>query len=485
MNNSNNKFLNSKNINTILIIVISLIIIVILYNILNNNSKENTKEEIKKEDIFILIGSDVTINYNGQYIEQGCKYIDKDNNDLSNNVIITSNIDTKTPGNYTVIYSYNGKTITRNVTVLETTDYSLDINYSLNTSEYTNKDITIKYSITGKSFNKVELPNGTINNNSEGSFTISKNGTYLIKAYNEKNEIFKKEIIINNIIKEKPQGTCTLTVYDNNSIVIITPSNKDFIKGYKYYLGTEKTGITTNTTYSIKKKIKKAGITIYDKAGNYSNIECKTIDKSSTPTPKPTKTPNNSIISYTTRSYTTNSYNGVSYTLYIPSNNLNSKIPLVIYYHGAAGLKIGLPAMLQNGSNFPFYIVCPINNTDPTYTPGLINHLSSFLKIDRKRIYISGASSGTKPAINTAYQNRGLFAGAIIIASYSDTPGLNVGVPMWFFQGTNDSYNFVANIVNNINNNGGKARLTTYPGGHDAPLGAFTREDLIKWILKQ
>ena len=56
---------------------------------------------------------------------------------------------------------------------------------------------------------------------------------------------------------------------------------------------------------------------------------------------------------------------------------------------------------------------------------------------------------------------------------------------MWFFQGTNDSYQMVVNIVNNINSSGGRAQLTSYSGGHDAPLGAFQRTDLINWILKK
>ena len=56
---------------------------------------------------------------------------------------------------------------------------------------------------------------------------------------------------------------------------------------------------------------------------------------------------------------------------------------------------------------------------------------------------------------------------------------------MWFFQGTSDSYQMVVNIVNGINNSGGNAKLTSYNGGHDAPLVAFGREDLTNWILQK
>ena len=491
MNNSLlNRIKTHKTINTISIVIISFIIIIILIKIfIPSNNNSNTKN-----DTFILIGSDVTINYKGEYIEQGCKYIDKDNNDLSDKVEIINNVNTKVPGKYKVIYRYNNKIISRTVTVLDPDSYELEITYTLSTKEYTNKDITVTYKVNGKTFQKVEEPSGNINNENEGSFTISKNGTYIIKAYTDQNQTYEKVININNIITDKPEGNCTLTINDNGGEIIVTVENEDIIKGYQYYYGSNKTTILASNKYQTKTKDNKATVTIYDKAGNFNNITCTTINNTSTPTPKPTKTPKPTatpkqtkkpITSYKTRSYREFTYNGVSYMLYSPSNSINGKIPLVVYYHGAAGLTIGLPLQLSQGLNLPYYIICPINNTNTNFAPSLISYLRSSLKIDTKRIYIAGASSGTKPALNTAYQHKGLFAGAIIISSYADTPRVNVGVPMWFFQGSSDNFSMVASLVNNINSSGGKAKLTTYQGGHNAPLGAFTRDDLNNWILKK
>lgn len=489
MNNKENNSLKRKSfgysLSNIVIIVIIIISIGVIFKILTTGEKE------VKEDKFMLVGKDVTIKYNENYVEPGYIYIDKNNNDLSKEVQVINNINNKVPGTYQVIYKYNDKVLSRNVTVLAPDNYNIDINYSLSTTEFTNKNIEIVYSITGESFYKVELPNGEVSDKKEGKFTVDKNGTYIIKAYNDIYKVFQKEIVITNIIKEKPNGTCTLTIYDSGGEIVVNVKNNDNIKGYKYYYGKNKTDIIESNKYLTKTFNKNAGVTIYDKAGNYNNITCNTIDKRTpkpTATPKPTSTPkaNTDVtISYNTRSYTTETLNGVKYTLYKPSASINGKIPLVIYYHGAAGLRVGLPVSLNSGTNLPFYIACPIDNKDPNFAISLINDLSKKLSIDTKRIYISGASAGTKPAINIAYQNTSLFAGAIIISSYSDTPNINIGKPMWFFQGTADSYQMVVNIVNKINSEGGNAKLTSYPGGHDAPLDAFLRSDLINWILKK
>ena len=55
--------------------------------------------------------------------------------------------------------------------------------------------------------------------------------------------------------------------------------------------------------------------------------------------------------------------------------------------------------------------------------------------------------------------------------------------PVWIFQGTSDYYDIMQQFVSKINNVGGNAKLTSYKGGHDAPVNAFLREDLTNWIL--
>ena len=482
----NKKTLNKTIINIIIISIIVLLVVVTVKII-------TTGPDVIKEDKFLLIGSDVTIKYKEDYIEPGYTYIDKNNNDLTKEVQVINNINSKVPGNYKVIYRYNNKMLTRNVTVLPPDSYNLEINYTLSTKELTNKSVDITYSITGNSFYRVELPDGTMTDKKEGKITITKNGTYIIKAYNEIYQTFQKEIVINNIIKEKPTGTCTLTLYDSGGEIVVNSDNTDIIKGYKYYYGKNKTEIIESNKYVTNTMNKNAGVTIYDKAGNYNNITCNTVDKRTpkpTATPKPTKTPkpsssqNGSVTSYDSRSYTTETYNGVRYALYKPSNSVSGKIPLVLYFVGSAGLNVGLPTYLNSGSNYPYYIAIPIDSKDSSFAASLIDHLASNLSIDTKRVYVSGASSGTKPALITGYQYSDKFAGAIIIASYSDTPNYNIDKPMWFFQGTSDSYKMVENIVNSINNSGGNAKLTPYDGGHDAPLVAFGRSDLTSWILK-
>lgn len=460
-------------------------------SIFNDNQTTSFIINLKGDNPYYLM-------LNHDYIEEGYEVYDITDGYLTNNVTESNNINNTTEGKYEVKYQIKNsnnitKTFTREVIV-----YSFNIEKKiLNTDDYA-KENTIILDITDKNYSYTILPDGNKNDSRTINYKVIENNTYTFTIYDINNDSFEYKINITNIDREKPTGKCVLTLKNNSDKEInVEASDNNKIKGYVYEYGGYKTNLLTQNNYTYKSGNKTASVTIYDMADNSETIECEVSDKivvitpkpTSTPTPKPKPKPSNNndvSINYATRSYTTQTLNGVSYALYSPSSSINGKIPLVIYYHGGAGLNIGLPAYIAGGANYPFYVAFPINNQDPNFATNLISNLSSRLSIDTKRVYVAGASSGTKPAMVTAYQNQGRFAGVIILASYSGTPTLNAGVPMWFFQGTNDSYQMVVNIVNNINASGGKATLTAYNGGgHDSPLVAFNRGDLINWILKK
>ena len=448
--------------------------------ILNDSNSTNFIFNLKGDNPYYLL-------INHEYEEDGYEAFDVNDGYITDNVIQTDNIDNTIEGQYEVKYEIKNssgitKTLTRKIMV-----YSFNFDKEIKYKDLANEnEITLK--ISDENYDYTVLPNNDKTYEKKINYRVTENGTYTFTMYDKKNNSFEYTANITNIDNTKPTGSCILTLTNNSGREItVTSSDNNKIKGYVYQYGDAKTEMMTDSKYTYKSSIKTASVIIYDTANNSNTINCTVIDRINKITPQPTTTNNNTntVISYATRSYSTQQLNGVSYTLYSPSTTLKGKIPLVIYYHGAAGLSIGLPAQLASGANFPFYVACPVNNQDPNFAANLISNLSSRLGVDTSRIYISGASSGTKPAINIAYQLQGRFAGAIILASYSGTPNLNVGVPMWFFQGTNDSYQMVVNIVNNINASGGKAQLTSYSGGHDAPLGAFQRSDLTSWILKK
>lgn len=444
--------------------------------ILNNNKTTNFIFNLKGDNPYYLM-------INHPYVENGYDAYDVNDGYLNKNVIEQNNINNAIEGKYNIKYQVKNsdgitKTITREVIV-----YSFKFDAKIKTEEFT-KENEISLNIKDANYEYTILPNNDKTFDRIINYQVLENGSYKFKMYDKNYNELEYKVNIANIDNEKPTGTCVLTLTNNsNREINVIANDNNKIKGYIYQYGTVKTDLLTTTKYTYKSSDKKASVIVYDTADNYENIECSVINK--IVTPKPTVNPNPTL-NYATRSYTMQKYNGVQYALYKPSSTINGKIPLVLYYHGGAGFNVGLPTYLNSGSNFPFYIVCPKDNTDPNFAISLINNLSKTLKIDTKRIYVSGASAGTKPAMITAYQNKGKFRGVIILASFQGTPTLNAGVPMWFFQGSNDSYNLTKNIVNRINASGGNAKLTIYQdGGHDSPLPAFKRQDLINWILKK
>ena len=267
----------SNLLNFVIIALIFLIIVTIIFLFIDND--ETPKEEIKDNYTFTLKGGDVTLKYKEEYIEQGYIYLDKDNNDLTSSVQVINTVDSTKPGVYQIIYRYNDKVITRKVTVQEPENYSLTITYDLDHKEITNEDITITYTITGDTFKKVLLPDDKYYGNKEGSIKVYNNGTYRIVAYNIKDEEFTEEIVITNIDKTKPTGTCKASLNQKNTEITVDAKDDNKIIKYEYFdnnnlLNTSETNkyTSTNTTSQV------IMVKVYDEANNSNEIKCTIID---------------------------------------------------------------------------------------------------------------------------------------------------------------------------------------------------------------
>lgn len=91
------------------IVLVGLIILIIVL-IVNN---------INKAKIELFGDTDITILLNSEYIEPGYKAVDKNNNDITDLVVVTSSVDTSEIGEYEVLYSVNGKNKVRYVKVVD------------------------------------------------------------------------------------------------------------------------------------------------------------------------------------------------------------------------------------------------------------------------------------------------------------------------------------------------------------------------------
>lgn len=203
------------------------------------------------------------------YMEPGYQVFSSTGKNLTNQVKIDGVVDTSKRGNYKLIYSVvdsNNVTISvsRTVIVMDT-----EINLSLSTEEYTNKDVIINIKVIDDYFDHLILPNNNKVADINYSYKVGSNGTYKFKVHNKKGIDKEASIEVKNIDKEAPTGSCSGSYGNGKSTININANdnigiNKYVIDGISY----------TNNSITINKELSKVTVTIFDKSGNTKNISC-------------------------------------------------------------------------------------------------------------------------------------------------------------------------------------------------------------------
>jgi predicted peptidase len=204
--------------------------------------------------------------------------------------------------------------------------------------------------------------------------------------------------------------------------------------------------------------------------------------------------------------FRTTSTSTIPFYQYVPTdyNSNSNKYPIVIFLHGIGErcpntndknvlddyisqvAKLGPPMYVKNGTNFPFILISPqlknnYGSWPSWYVMEVINYVKSYLRVDEKRIYITGLSMGGYGTWTMIEDYPKLFAGAApVCGAYnrpSKAPGIAAeSVPVWAFHGTKDNvvkYTVTTNMVNAINASNPKpsvlAKYTLYSDVyHDA-----------------
>ncbi len=197
----------------------------------------------------------------------------------------------------------------------------------------------------------------------------------------------------------------------------------------------------------------------------------------------------------------------LSYLRYLPPAYWESDglFPLVIFLHGSGerGNRLdlvsvhGWPRYAGEGTEYPFVMVSPqlpenhhwcgqVNTLN-----GFLDHLLATLKVDPKRVYITGLSDGGTGVWLWAMNNASRFAAIIPVCGAGILWGSfeMVKTPTWAFHGELDgciSCEESIRMVNRINECGGNARVTIYPGvGHDSWVQAYSDPSLVAWMMEQ
>jgi hypothetical protein len=217
----------------------------------------------------------------------------------------------------------------------------------------------------------------------------------------------------------------------------------------------------------------------------------------------------------------------ISYLEYLPEgyDGNSDKYPFVIFLHGNGEkgpnttdttllkqyinlvAKHGPPKHVNNGTSFPFILISPqLKSNYSTWTSSyimeVINYCKTYLRIDERRIYITGLSLGGGGTWVAAQDYPALFAAiAPVCGGYNSTSkacGIAAeNLPVWAFHGDKDTVVPLSksqSMVNAINAclpvPNPLAKLTIYAGvGHNAwdyaykPDNTLHNPNVYQWLL--
>ena len=186
------------------------------------------------------------------------------NTDLSSDIITDSNVISTIPGTYEVRYQVivnnRSKEVTRIVYIIDY-EISEDIDYD---------NLKISLLIKCDNYAYTLLPDGSKEYTKDILYSFSEEGIYNFDIYLKNGSHKKYSVKVDNIDKEGPTGTCTLTHDINKTTIIMNVSDKSGISKYTFN-GMEFSGNqTTINTLSPNVTVR-----AYDKYNNYTDVKCK------------------------------------------------------------------------------------------------------------------------------------------------------------------------------------------------------------------
>jgi predicted peptidase len=197
---------------------------------------------------------------------------------------------------------------------------------------------------------------------------------------------------------------------------------------------------------------------------------------------------------------------GYAYQLHLPAGyaaDPKARWPLLVFLHGAgergddiAAVKVHGPTKIADRDpNFPFVMVAPQlpanQDWDLARLDALLDRTLKTLRIDRRRVYLTGLSRGGHATWRWAAARPWLFAAIAPVAGRGDpaTACALKATPIWAFHGDRDDIvppegSFA--MVRAIRACGGSPRLTIYPDfGHNSWDPAYDDPALYWWLLEQ
>lgn len=177
--------------------------------------------------------------------------------------------------------------------------------------------------------------------------------------------------------------------------------------------------------------------------------------------------------------------------------------PVILFLHGAGTRGNDISKLYNNPffsltqahGNLPFIIIAPLCTENTWFDMWerlklLVKDITELPFVDKDRIYIMGSSMGGYATWQLAMSMPDCFAAIVPICGGGMywNAGRLVNVPVWAFHGAKDETVFLQEsqkMVDALNKNGGKAKLTIYPNNsHDAWSDTYKNPEVFSWLLQ-
>lgn len=193
----------------------------------------------------------------------------------------------------------------------------------------------------------------------------------------------------------------------------------------------------------------------------------------------------------------------INFLLYVPE--VKEDAPLLVFLHGGGEggddvekvKKNGPPKLIEEGTEFPFYVLSPQNQYEKGFWDDrilmlLVDEIVQKYKIDKSRIYLAGLSRGGYGAWRLAMNNSDKFAAMVVVCAAS-SPTVYArwikDIPVWIFHGEKDNVVPVSESIqmaDALKEAGADVQVTLYPeADHDSWTETFNNKEVYNWMLKQ
>ncbi len=218
---------------------------------------------------FSLKGEDVvSLKINTKFVDPGYNIKSKDNVDYSKYVTVTNNINNKKIGTYEVRYLFKinkkQQELVRTVKVIGST-------YSINFDKTPTKgNVVAKISSNISDFAYFMVDGKKVTKDSF-TYTVKQNGQFNFEMYNTKGKMEKIALVVNNIDRTPPSGSCVATMSSKSNVTSFNLNLKDNSQVVSYIYNNY---AYTTSTFTVNSLVKSGSVQVVDQAGNRSTISC-------------------------------------------------------------------------------------------------------------------------------------------------------------------------------------------------------------------